>query len=349
MSTRTPRGPCSARSSYDLTDALSLTGGLRYTDDDKDFSVAGAPANNRSVSDDHVSWDLSAMYDITSGVSVYGRIAEGFRGPSIQGRDVAFFSPPSVAQSETVTSFEAGAKSNLFGNTLRLNGAVFTYEVNDIQLTAVGGGGNTRAAPQRRQGQGDRRRGRRRMGAASRTSSSPAASPRTDTELDDPNLAVGICAQCTVTDPIVVINAANRALVDGNPFPNAPEMTADFTARWSMPLGDDAEIFAFTDWAYQGDTNLFIYESTEFQTDEPVRRRPEVRLGQDRRLAGSRCLRPQHHGRGQHQGRHRLQQQHRLRQRTPHRRRLAEGHELRHLDQASQQAGPACLSLRPAQ
>ena len=39
--------------------------------------------------------------------------------------------------------------------------------------------------------------------------------------------------QCTVTDPIVVIGGVNRALVDGNPFPNAPECIADITARYS--------------------------------------------------------------------------------------------------------------------
>jgi hypothetical protein len=35
-----------------------------------------------------------------------------------------------------------------------------------------------------------------------------------------------------------------------------------------MPFGSDGELFAFTDWAYQGETNLFIYESVEFQTDD---------------------------------------------------------------------------------
>jgi hypothetical protein len=34
-----------------------------------------------------------------------------------------------------------------------------------------------------------------------------------------------------------------------------------------MPAGPDGEFFIFTDWAYQGDTNLFLYESREFQTD----------------------------------------------------------------------------------
>jgi hypothetical protein len=34
-----------------------------------------------------------------------------------------------------------------------------------------------------------------------------------------------------------------------------------------VPFGNDGEFFAFTDWAWQGDTSLFIYESEEFNTD----------------------------------------------------------------------------------
>jgi iron complex outermembrane receptor protein len=134
---------------YALTDALRLTAGLRYTQDEKALRAIDAPVYNSlvadgarfSIEDDHVSWDLSAFFDLTPDLSVYGRISDGFRGPSIQGRDVAFGAAPSLASSETVISLEGGVKST-FGDTLRLNAAVYTYEVSDIQLTAVGGSGN---------------------------------------------------------------------------------------------------------------------------------------------------------------------------------------------------------------
>jgi outer membrane receptor protein involved in Fe transport len=251
------------QASYDISDAFNIVGGLRYTEDDKDLTVPGAPANNRSVSDDHVSWDVSGMYDISSDLSVYARIADGFRGPSIQGRDVAFGSPPSVAQSETVLSGEVGWKWS-YGD-VRLNGAVFTYEVEDIQLTAVGGAGNTVQLLNADKGKA--------VGLEIDGEWAPVDNlvltggfAWTDTELDDSSLAVGICAQCTILDPTIVLGGT-RALIDGNPFPNAPEMTADITARYAMPWGADGEFFIFTDWAWQGDTNLFLYESTEFQTD----------------------------------------------------------------------------------
>ena len=34
-----------------------------------------------------------------------------------------------------------------------------------------------------------------------------------------------------------------------------------------MPLGADGELFAYTDWTYQGATNFFIYESAEFNAN----------------------------------------------------------------------------------
>lgn len=251
------------QTSYQLTDRFTVTGGLRYTEDEKDLTVDGNPAQARSVSDSHLSWELSGMMDLSEALSVYLRAADGFRGPSIQGRDVAFFADPSVATSETIMSYEAGWKGEFLAQGLRLNGAVFTYKVDDIQLTAVGGDGNTVQLINAKEGQA--------WGVELDAEFAPIETltftggfAYTKTELNDGDLAVGVCAQCTVLDPI---NKDGFALIDGNPFPNAPELIGSFTARYSIPLSADDEIFFFTDWAFQGDTNLFLYESAEFQTD----------------------------------------------------------------------------------
>jgi len=54
--------------------------------------------------------------------------------------------------------------------------------------------------------------------------------------------------------------------ISGNSFPNAPEWIANVTARYSVPFRA-GEFYAFTDWAYKGDTNFFLYESVEFGQD----------------------------------------------------------------------------------
>lgn len=258
------------QASYELTDTVRLTGGLRYTDDSKAFVVvSGAAPQPVSVQDDQIDWDVSLFVDVSDDASIYAKVADAFRGPTIQGRDVAFFAPPSVAQSENIMSYEAGFKTELADRSVRLNGAVFYYTVDDPQFTAVGGGGNLVQLINANQGEA----------FGFELDSAFQITPDfevtlgvafADTQINDPDLAVGICAQCTVTDPTVVINGNTRALVDGNPFPNAPRWSGDFTARYSVPVGDRDELFIFTDWTWLGETNFLLYESAEFNADSRI-------------------------------------------------------------------------------
>ena len=251
------------QASYAFSDQLKLTGGLRYTSDDKDLEVLAGPnpAAPVSVSDEKVSWDASVFYSIVPDVSVFARVAAGFRGPTIQGRDVAFLNPPSVAQSETIMSYEVGFKSELFNRSVRLNGALFTYTIEDPQFTAVGGGGNLNQILNADQGKawGFELDGE---WVATENLVFTAGYSYAKTEIEDDTLVIAGCAQCTITDPL---NGLGQAFVDGNPFPNAPEYIFDFTARYSIPY-EDGEFFVFTDWNVQGDTNLFLYESKEFNS-----------------------------------------------------------------------------------
>lgn len=255
---------------YQLTDMVKVTGGLRYTDDEKNFFVlSGAPLNFREVSEGRLSWDVSAFADMSDDVSVYGRVASGFRAPTIQGRDVAFFAQPSVASSEKIMSYEIGFKSELADRRIRLNGAIFTYTVEDPQFTAVGGANNLVQLVNANKGEAWGFE----LDSAFQIMDNfliTAGLSYNDTKIKDDALAVGICAQCTVADPIVNIGGTNRALVDGNPFPNAPEWIGDITARYSVPLAGGGELFAYTDWTYQGATNFFLYESLEFNSDNQI-------------------------------------------------------------------------------
>ncbi len=247
--------------SYKVTDQLTLTGGLRYTDDDKHMRVVSGPnpAAPVAVSDSKATWDLSAFYKIDEDVSVYAKVASGFRGPSIQGRDIAFGSPASAAKSETIMSYELGLKSELMDRRIRLNGAVFTYEITDPQFSAVGGGSNSNRLINAKKGEA----------YGIELDSEFVVTPNfvvtagysyAHTKIKDSTLAVAPCAACTVTDKLT---AGGLALVDGNPFPNAPKYTFDVTARYSIPVAS-GELFAFTDWKVQGYTNLFLYQSKEF-------------------------------------------------------------------------------------
>ena len=256
--------------SYELTESLRVTGGLRYTDDEKDFFVrSGAPLQPVSVGDDQIDWDIALFADVSDDASVYAKVANSFRAPTIQGRDVAFFAAPSVAQSENITSWEVGFKTELADRTIRLNGAVFYYTVEDPQFTAVGGAGNLVQLINANKGEA----------YGFELDSAFQITPNflvtlgvayNNTEIQDDTLAVGICAQCTVTDPTAVIGGNTRALIDGNPFPNAPEWSGDFTARFGIPVGNSGEFFIFTDWTYLGQTNFLLYTSEEFNAGSRI-------------------------------------------------------------------------------
>jgi iron complex outermembrane receptor protein len=259
--------------SYDVTDALTISGGLRYTDDDKDMSAVGAPLEPIlgpvapvSVSDEQVSGDVNLLYRVSDSFNVYGRYARGFRAPTIQGRDVAFFGNPSVADSETIDSIEGGFKSQLADNRVRLNGAVFYYEVKDMQLSAIGGTSNLVQLINADKGTGV---GFEVDGEFLLTDRLlvTAGFSYVDTEIEDSSLTIPGCGSgmCTELDPEA---PSGNLIVDGNPFPQAPEYIATLTARYGIPVGDDGEFFLYTDWALQGDTNFFIYEAAEFKSSD---------------------------------------------------------------------------------
>jgi outer membrane receptor protein involved in Fe transport len=247
------------QAAYQVTPALKITAGARYTDDKKTMTVVGSTAPEVEVSDSKVSWDLSAFYTVTDDFSLYARAAHGFRGPTIQGRDVVFGASPSVAQSETIQSYEVGFKSELLDRRVRFNGAVFTYEEKNPQFSAIGGATNGTLLINADKGEAY---GVEFDGEFKVTENLllTAGYSYNHTKIKDSDLAVAVCAQCTVTDPL---NGSGQALVNGNPFPNAPEYVLNFTARYSYPVGD-GELFAYTDWFQQGYTNIFLYQSKEF-------------------------------------------------------------------------------------
>jgi iron complex outermembrane receptor protein len=274
------------QSTYELNDKLTVTGGLRYTRDEKslvvgDQNVDGfalvigaasvqdyAPLN---VDDGKLSYEVSANYKVDNSTSVFARYANGFRAQTIQARDVAFEGAPSVADAETINSVEVGFKSDLLDDTLRLNAAAFYYVIDDIQFSAIGGGANNTALVNADKGTG--------LGyeidaqyLATDALTLTAGFSYNKTEIKDSTLSVFPCGanatfagNCTVND---ALTPDNRALVNGNPFPQAPETIFNFTARYTIPAGDDGEFYVFTDWAFQGKTNIFLYDSVEFATDD---------------------------------------------------------------------------------
>ncbi len=269
-----------------LSDLWDLNLGLRYSTDDKSFEAQRVTAPfiqtllygsgpsvviPVDVDDSYTSWDVSLTYKASNNVNIYGRAATSYRAPSIQGRtlwcpDVDGTNPAtdcvSVADTEDILSFELGLKSILADQKLRLNLTGYWYNVNDQQITAVGGQYNTATLLNADVTEG--------YGAEMDMEWTPSGhflatvgASYNPTEIQDPNLTVSPCGGgCTVTDPII----GGLAYVDGNPLPNAPEWIFNgIVTLQSSPVYK--HLFATLDWAYYSEKNFFLYESEEFKDD----------------------------------------------------------------------------------
>jgi iron complex outermembrane receptor protein len=254
--------------SYDFSDQLTLTAGIRYTDDDKNAVnvrfTDGAPSETLpgiSLDDDNVSWDLALSYAASDEGQLYGRIASGFRAPTIQAR---LQDDPEVttADSETIMSYEMGYKAQ--HDRLRYNVAAFYYAIDDIQLTAVGGTSNSTTLLNANEGTGYGVEFEAEYIVLDNLTLSGGFG-YVKTEINDSTLAIPGGPLVTITDPL---NADGLALIDGNPFQHAPKWTANFEINYVYPLsGGSAEIYAYSDWKFRGETNDFLYESIEYTTD----------------------------------------------------------------------------------
>ena len=144
------------------TEKLSLTGGLRYTEDKKDYTyfrsnpdgslpngfncfvatnpytepnclLAGLYDVTGSFKGDRTDWRAVADYRFTSSFLAYASASTGFKGGGVNPRPFTEdqklpFDP------ETLTTYEVGFKSDFFEHRMRLNGAVFLNKYEDIQL-----------------------------------------------------------------------------------------------------------------------------------------------------------------------------------------------------------------------
>lgn len=256
---------------FSLNDKASLTAGLRYTDDDKELEVvpgpgSGAPAARIDASDDYFSYELALNYQLNDDWSLYSRLATASRGPVTLGR----FGFTSQADTEEITSFEVGYKASLLGGRARWNSALYTFTIDDQQLTATGGTGNTNELlnADKVDGAGFETEFEVLVNEGLKLSANLSYN---DTQIKDANLNTELCSSnplCTPLDPIVdtfqgFFGTVNLVSVNGNPLPRAPEWLANVSLNYDREISSGT-LYASTDWNYRSDSNIFLYESVEF-------------------------------------------------------------------------------------
>jgi len=244
-----------AQGTFSITDALSVTGGVRYTRDEKAYTVpvdGGAilngpaevfgpvgtftpffPAGRNEQNFDDVSFKGIIDYKLPGGTLFYVSYSEGFKSGGFNTRylvpvpEVVSFDP------EQLTTYEAGVKFEGLGRRLRLNAAIFHSDYNNIQLVISENG-----APLTRNAGSVNINGFELEGTA--------------LPFDSLQLGFGLGytdAEYVSVAPFDPLVATDTQILLGNDLPNTPELTLSAYAQHSLPF-HNGNIQSRADWAY---------------------------------------------------------------------------------------------------
>ena len=143
-----------AHAELHLTPNLNIIGGIRYTKDKKTYQfsrrnvdgtlpsgipltmnwlLAGLDGETGTYKGDRVDYRIGANYRFSPELMVYAQVATGYKGGGINPRpytvdQITTFDP------ETLTTWEAGFKSDLLDRRLRLNAAAFFNDYKNLQI-----------------------------------------------------------------------------------------------------------------------------------------------------------------------------------------------------------------------
>ncbi|MFO7286389.1 MAG: TonB-dependent receptor [Gammaproteobacteria bacterium] len=124
---------------YDFNERLSINGGVRYSDDEKNVNFDNTRVQNPNVvvADDHFDWRIGLDYRFSDALMAYVSAATGYRPGSYNPRPFQATQVVAVENEES-TAYEIGVKSDLLDRRLRLNAALFYTDWETRILTDPG-------------------------------------------------------------------------------------------------------------------------------------------------------------------------------------------------------------------
>lgn len=132
------------QATFAVTDALNVTGGLRYTDERKTFGGETRRQITRTVAvpyyTNEKSWNAwtpmgSIDFKPMENTLLYASASRGFKSGGMPSVPINTVAITKTFDQETVWSYEAGIKADWLGGRLRTNAAVFHSKYDDIQLS----------------------------------------------------------------------------------------------------------------------------------------------------------------------------------------------------------------------
>jgi len=252
---------------YEFTDSLSFTGGLRYTKEKKELDYSQSsddpvlafvlggfppiPLFNDSFSDSEPSGDASLVYKLSEDTSTYVKYSHGFKAGGYNatlssGVSQIKFDP------EFIDSYELGLKSSLLDNRLRLNVAAFYMEFDDQQVQQfVPGVGFVQSN-------------------AGKATSKGFEIELTALLADGWDLAASLgYADATYDEFFTGEFDENGNPIDfaGNDLPAAPKNTANVSTQYRFGMADQVDMFMRGEVSYQSSRFSDAANTPEFKVD----------------------------------------------------------------------------------
>ncbi|NCF14098.1 MAG: TonB-dependent receptor [Gammaproteobacteria bacterium] len=137
---------------YDFTDKFRLSGGLRYTEDEKTaFTNVGSGPYDDSRDFDEITWELAANYSFDNGLTGYATVQTGYQSGQYPARPFCLFADTDpdddddcfkASDNITATNLEVGIKGQITDH-FSMSAAIFTTEYSDLpyQVSTTSGGG----------------------------------------------------------------------------------------------------------------------------------------------------------------------------------------------------------------
>jgi len=130
-----------ANGSYRFNDVFKLNGGVRYAENDQDFSqnvtdgiLLPIGETPNSSSEGVFTWSLSPQFQVSEDAMLYATVATGYQ-PG--GPNVVVDGLPSAVDSSTLTNYEIGLKSQSADRRFLFDLTGFYIDWSDIQVASV--------------------------------------------------------------------------------------------------------------------------------------------------------------------------------------------------------------------
>jgi iron complex outermembrane receptor protein len=236
---------------YDLTEKLTATLGLRYSEEDRTFNYRSSlqepflPAEgillaetndeleNNKTSFSDLSFRIALEYRANDDLFFYTSVSRGAKSGGFNGAFLLAQAQTAPFEDEQVTAYELGMKSEWLDNRFRLNLTGFYYDYKDLQLFTLQ---STAGVPQQI------------------LSNAPAAEIY-GAELEllfrpTSNLQIGTGLSFLETEITESFIGPSGADLKGNDLAYSPSFSINGNIEYVVPLNDDAELALQADTAF---------------------------------------------------------------------------------------------------